>query len=216
MKARNAKVLVCVIIATTLVMLALPALAGSDSNQPMFWMGIEGLDGWQGSTASYLTAYVPPFENGIPSNVVLNAPNSEQFTVAYWVNEGLKLSSQTLTTVYPSSDFQFEGIIEVGVNDIRTSLNINWFVENANTPWTWMVQLYRRDTHSLVLREFIEPYDPNNWFSYSITTSRPGYDLLVAAWDDNPNPVPEPGSISALGFGLMALLAMATRIKYKH
>ena len=215
MKARNEKVLLFVIAATTLVMLVLPALAGSDSNQPMFWMGIEGTDGWQGDTASYLTAYVPPFENGIPINTLLNTPDSEQYTVAYWVNGEQKLTSQTMATMYPSGNFQFEGVIEVGVNDTRTSLNINWFVENAATPWTWMVQLYRRDTHSLVLREFIEPYNQNNWFTNTIITSRPGYDLLVVAWDDNPSSVPEPGSILALGTGLMALLAMATRYKYK-
>lgn len=200
------------LIVSAIVLMVSPAFAGGgNDSQPMFWLSITGLDRWETSTSSYLTAMVLPpfFENG-EGNVKYSAPHAEYYTTAYWVNNGQKLSTQALARPYPSGDFQFEGIVDVGAKDSRAYTTFNWGVDNYIPDMKWFVQMYRKDNHHLVFRETIEPLSSNNWFTYTVPTSRQGYDILVAAWDTTAS-VPEPGSMVAMLSGLVGLAGFGLR-----
>lgn len=220
MGRRNAHVLLFVVAATTLVMLALPALAEEEfPAMPAadFSLGIDEIPGLFGTFCGLNGSIYDDYNDGY--NVEFSYPIqpviSDDMTVVYWQgNEGQKWACQCFDSPLLSGDYQWEGFVEVGENDPRSSIPMSWVVTNDQMNLNWMVQLYRRDTRGLVFRNFIEPFTSEQ-YQYDIPVSRSGYDLLVAAWSPEAA-VPEPGTISVLGFSLMALLGFATRMKYKH
>lgn len=185
--------------------------AGGGSSQPMFNMIVRGIPNWEVQTNSFMYAQInPPFYTNGEGNIPFQRPlHADNFTVGYWMEGSDKWSTQTFAQPYPSGDFMWEGHIEVGVNDMRSTQTFDWWVNNSSPDLNWWLQMYRCDTRSIVHRQLIEPGATNNWGTIVAPTSRTGYDILVAAW--NPNPVPEPGSAVAVLSGLIGLAGIVRR-----
>ena len=214
MRKCNATALLSVIIATTLVMPALPALA--DDEFPAFYSGyslwIDEIPGQPGSGCG-LSGWVSD-DYDVPFAYPIEPVISDDMTVAYWEDaDGQKWESQSLADPYPSGDYQWEGVVELGNNDPRDSISMEWVVTNDETNLNWMVPMYRRGG-GLVFQNFIEPFSSER-YRYDVTVSRSGYDLLVAAWSPEAA-VPEPGSILALAGGLISLGWFALKQKYPY
>lgn len=174
---------------------------------------VRGLPGWEYLTSSTVTAAIlPSFYNDGEGDVDYVAmPHSDQLTVAYWMNNGSKLSTQTLAKLNESGTMQYEGFVEVGANDTRSSLTFDWYACNYESSYTWYIQMYSRDTHALVFRELISPDTATKWGSVTTKTSRSGYDILAASWIETP--VPEPGSFVVMSSGLIGLVGFVLRRK---
>lgn len=197
---RESKMKSVVTILALVVLVVTSIAAHADLPQPQFSLGIRGVAGQEATTSSYMYAIV-----GAGDNTPFVYPaNFDTFTVGYWQNGEGKLSSQTMAHPYASGDYQWEGALEVGANDARSLLTFDWWVDTLAAPnLSWYIQLHRRDTRQIVFRTVLDPGATGNWGVINSPISRPGYDLLVAAWDASP--VPEPGSMVALATGLVGL-----------
>lgn len=198
--------MVLVVFLVIMTVSALPALAGGPAF-PGFYLWINEIPGqsWSGSG---IDAWINN-EDNIP---FVYPANHDQFTVAYWLNGSEKLMSQAQSIPNEAGDIPFEGRIEVGSNDPRTTLTLDWIIYNYWNPVNWYVSIYRIDTRSRVFSKSLSPESANAWGTIEVPMSRQGYDVYAVAWGGST--VPEPGSVLALGTGLLGLLGLATRKKH--
>ena len=197
--------LLAVLIVVSFVFVIVPAFAGPGLDQPFFSFQTFDPNG----TPRGISALIdPPSSADGAGNIGFTTPSDSASPSIYWVgDDGQFYATQTHSHPNPVGDLLWQAKVVPGQTDIRTALNFNWGVDAG--PYAWFVTMYRIDTRQCVFTRTISPGDVS-WGNFSAPMSHSGYDLLAAAWDPTA-PVPEPGSLLALGSGLVGMIGFAIR-----
>ena len=181
-----------------LVAVASSAFAGGPLN-PAFGLKVYNPDG-----SPWMEAIVYNGTN-VPYATPINV------SAGYWYDEGTvnRWATEFMPAPWPSGDYQWTGHIEVASSDLREELTFNWFRDDFQ-DLTWCLIVHDVDTRSLVTYQMIRPGDTGSG-SFTTAMSRGGYDVVLAAFNEQPLDTPEPGSLLALGSGLVGLIGFGLR-----